>query len=291
MNGTVRDIIRIKPFVFLKKTDTLYCMGQEGFKRERQEEEGEKKKEEGEYNFEAIKELEKPLVLVLEKLKANIEAGLYDVLLSDDKGGRIPTLALREIMNKENEKAGRGSISTFFLSAGRGLSLTDDLQRAMKKYIEKKIKNKIERRALVVTEYVSSGMSIQVLADILKEAGVTAFDVAALVCNKEDIDLGEGQKFFSGITPHNAKENGWRVDESHPKELFTPSVYNRSELSGVVKKENTPYPQLHERLKKPSRRQRDQGTVNRKRKAREEVNKAREDVKTLAENAEKALGW
>lgn len=270
-------------------------MGQEGFKTEVPEEKGEETKKEGEYNLPEIKELEKPLILVLEKLKANIEAGVYDVLLSDDKGGRIPTLAIREIMNRVNQEAGRDKVSVYFLSGGQGLSRSDEAGKETKRYIEEKIKNEVKRKALVITEFVSSGVSAEILAGILKKAGV-AFDIAALVCGREDLELGEGYEFFSGITPENARENSWGREFL---EVDPPKIYH-ADISGVAKKENLPHPSIDERLKKPAQVElravmRDPRAFKKKRQAREElrekVNKAREDVKTLAKNAEKALGW
>ena len=272
-------------------------MGQESFKTEDIQGKNEKTKKEGGYNLEEIKELEKPLALVLEKLKANIEDGVYDVLLSDDKGGRIPTLALREIMNKANQETGRGNVLVYFLSAGNALSRLAEEGKEMKEYIKKEVKDKVERRALVVTEYVASGMSIKVLADILSEAGIAAFDVAALVCNRDDVALGEGHQFFSGITPENAEENGWHV--SALEGVALPLIYG-ARISGVTKRGDEPHPTLDPLLKKATRIELKNIAGNplafkkkrqEREKMRENVNKAREDVKTLAENAEKALGW
>ena len=283
----VHAMLVLRHFRFFKKMDTLYDMEQEGFKmREQGETEGNEK--EVEYHFKEIQELEKPLVLVLEKLRSNIEAGIYDVLLSDDIGGRITTLTLREIINKVNWKAGRENVLVYFLSAGHVLtSARSDTKGSMKKYIEERIKDKIRQRALVVTEYVATGKSVQELADILEAAGVTSFDVAALIVNGDDLELGKGRQFFSGITPKNAEENGLNAGKS-----LLPSIYKNHSISGVRKTEDAPYPELHPALKKPSQEEdRDQRDLQKRREIRREVNEAREDVKTLANNAEKALGW
>jgi len=267
----IHAVVTPRHFHFLKTMDTLYGMGQEGLKARKQEG-GSRNEKEGEYHFREIQELEKPLVLVLEKLRARIEAGVYDVLLSDDVGGRIPTLALRKIMNKVNEKAGKGDVSVYFLSGNMTDRPSSSIGRAMREHIKEKIKNEIVTRALVVTEYVASGTTIQVLTDILEDAGVTAFDVVALVSNEENLELGTGHWFFSGITPENTEESGWPINAGGDGPRI-PRIYG-TKVSGVIKVDAAPHPVL--------------GSSNRK---RLEIDKAREDVETLAKNAAKALGW
>ncbi len=45
-----------------------------------------------EYHFEEIAEIEQAVASLISQLKEKIKNGEYDTLISDDTGGRIPTL-------------------------------------------------------------------------------------------------------------------------------------------------------------------------------------------------------
>ena len=52
------------------------------------------------YHFEEMAEIEPAAIKLVRRLKESIEKGKYDALISDDAGGRIPTLLIRKIMRK-----------------------------------------------------------------------------------------------------------------------------------------------------------------------------------------------
>ncbi len=60
----------------------------------------------------------------------------YDTILSDDASGRLVTLFLRKLVNKEREKTKKKSVNTFFVSTGRhGLQ---EVTAAVEDFIRKK---------------------------------------------------------------------------------------------------------------------------------------------------------
>ncbi|MDP3999190.1 MAG: hypothetical protein Q8P76_01180 [bacterium] len=140
----------------------------------------EKKETEAKYNFEAIAELEKPMANLAEQLKEAIDKGEYDTLISDDAGGRIPTLVFRKVMMERMQKMHpdltpeqeREAMKTFFVAGGMA-----ELNRgALKKFFNKtapKIK-----KALLVTEFMESGKSIRRLGDLLEGSKID-FSIAA----------------------------------------------------------------------------------------------------------------
>ena len=133
-----------------------------------------------EYNFDIMNKAEVSMARLVKKLKNNIEDGDYSALLSDDTGGRIPTLVLRKIML---EKGPNKNIKTYFLSAGLGntpMKFMDD--RSEKRKYQKMItylKNMDfgDKKLLVVTEYMSMGNTLDGIGEALKDIGAN-FDFA-----------------------------------------------------------------------------------------------------------------
>jgi len=62
------------------------------------------KREESEYYHPEIAEIEPAMSALVEKIKSNIENGDYDTIISDDVGGRIPSLILRKIFKDKYPK-------------------------------------------------------------------------------------------------------------------------------------------------------------------------------------------
>src|SRR3989338_5186548 len=69
-----------------------------------------------EFNFPEIACLKEGMNALVHKLWANIDAGKYDALISDEVGGRIPTLVLREIIKARIPDA---NIGTYFIASGK----------------------------------------------------------------------------------------------------------------------------------------------------------------------------
>jgi len=131
-----------------------------------------------EFHFREIAEIESAMVSLVRQLKEKIESGEYDTLISDDVGGRIPTLVLRKIIKEHNPDK---KLGTFFIASGKTYLPTsadtekyDQLQEHLKKVTDK------TKKSLVVTQFIFTGKTLIGLANALKEAGVENFDIAAV---------------------------------------------------------------------------------------------------------------
>lgn len=182
------------------------------------------------FHFEEIAEIEPAMTSLVEQMKEKIENGEYDTLISDDVGGRIPTLILRRIMKDINPNK---KVDTYFIAGGKYLPI--DNQEKYQQLLDhlKRIASKT-RKALVVTQFVYTGKTIINLADALKEAGAKNFDVAIAEAmpyphfKKEELPMGLGpdNQYFIG----NQGKSKIREEHEH--------------LSGVLKssREYSPYP-------------------------------------------------
>lgn len=222
---------------------------------------GEKNNEkEPHYNFSEIAEMEPAMISLVEKLKDKIEKREYDTLISDDIGGRIPTLALRKVLKDR----GNEEINTFFLPGGsRAYELSGNKQ--FRGFVTNKLNPLVKNRALLVTEFVDTGNSINTLARVLERAGFSKFDAAIVTIRqgaiqKEGKQLVPGHKSFCGDTV-----------------AFTPKLYFADARLGGVEKKSTSDRTFIFRLKS-----KDRGD-NKKQEIQKDINKAREDAHIMAQ--------
>lgn len=131
-----------------------------------------------EFHFKEIAEIEPAMVSLVKQLKEKIDRGEYDTLISDDVGGRIPTLILRKIIKEYSPDK---KLVTFFIASGKTYLPTpantekyEQLQEHLKKVTDK------TKKALIVTQFIFTGKTLIRLADALKEAGVDNFDIATV---------------------------------------------------------------------------------------------------------------
>jgi len=93
-------------------------------------------KEEAEYYHPEIAEIEPAMIVLVEQIKSNIENGDYDTIISDDVGGRIPSLILRKIFKYKYPKR---KFNTFFVSGGQ--IINDKIQQELiNRFLNKKKK-------------------------------------------------------------------------------------------------------------------------------------------------------
>lgn len=167
------------------------------------------------FHFEEIAELEPAFVSLVERLKEKIERAEYDSLISDEIGGRIPTLVLRKIIKKRRPDARPG---TYFISGGRYLpGSSGSEQKAVNEEAEKYSElaqhmhdiTRDTRRALIVTQIISKGGTVSKLTQLLKEAGVHDVDVAALrQSSPSRAKISENNLYTGGGSRH-------AIDERH----------------------------------------------------------------------------
>jgi len=138
----------------------------------------ENKESASEFHFREIAEIEPAMVSLVNQLKEKIESGEYDTLISDDVGGRIPTLVLRKIIKELNPGQ---KIETYFIASGKTyLPTPADKEKygQLQEHLEKVTAK--TKKALVVTQFIFTGKTLIRLAHALKEAGVENFDIAAV---------------------------------------------------------------------------------------------------------------
>ena len=131
-----------------------------------------------EFHFREIAEIEPAMVSLVKQLKEKIDSGDYDTLISDDVGGRIPTLILRKIVKEHNPDQ---ELGTFFIASGKTYLPTSRDTEKYEKLQEhlRKITSKT-KKALIVTQIIFTGKTLIRLADALQEAGVDDFDIASV---------------------------------------------------------------------------------------------------------------
>jgi hypothetical protein len=246
-----------------------------------------------EYFFDPeFKELELLILPLIEKLKENIDKAEYDMLIGDDASGRIPTLILRGIIN---ERSGGPEIRTRFVAGGQ-LRSSAELKDTIRK-----IKPEIEKKALIVTEYISSGKSMEQLSNILKELEIS-FDIATL---KSEFD---GEKSVLQTLSDKLKDIGVSFGITDPRSRFgrdnikipensefyygqgthdpdvPPLIYDNSEMSGVRKDSRSesyaiPYKQYYSNM--VSKKLTDEKISDGRKGIQEKINKTRKDIDLL----------
>lgn len=270
----------------------------------------EKQESKSEYNFELIKGLEPAMVSLVEQLKNKIEAGEYSLLLSDDTGGRIPTLILRKIMK---EKGPEKDLKTYFLASGRDYH--PDKVKNPEEY--KKLMDYLKsldfgkRRTLIVTQYIGSGGTLRKIGSSLEDVGGRNFDFATVGTDGNGYDFlknfgGADQKksdFFegghvSGFANGHSRYSGIgqakeyspipikkakSIKEKGAREL-TSEDYD--EIFGITKGDNAEEKSKKqnnlERRKEYERIKNSPLTAEEEQEIQRKVNLAREDVATMA---------
>jgi hypoxanthine phosphoribosyltransferase len=111
----------------------------------------------------------------------------YDTILSDDAGGRLPSLFLRRIINRKREELGREPSNTYFIGWGRHANRKRDWE--VRKFIWSKRKQ--IGKALLVTEHIRTGGSLNELAKLLEETEIN-FDIATV--STEQLPTDESMK-------------------------------------------------------------------------------------------------
>ena len=231
---------------------------------EKLEEQTKRAEKEPHYNFSEIAEMEPAMISLIKKLKDKIESGEYDTLISDDVGGRIPTLILREIMLGKGRYDNENKLNTFFLAGGRGDWQPDT--KESEEFISRRIIPSMKKKALLITEYIDSGDSVAKFIKLFEKAGLKNFDVAAVVISQPEYaykrqriifpshDLYAGEK---GSVPSLYRVRGW-----------TGGVHKTVGGGKLLRSKNEWYEYRDKRLRQE---------------AQKAVNKTREDAHTMAE--------
>ena len=177
------------------------------------------------YEREQIEELEKPILHILKELQPAIDKGEYTLLISDDRSGRIPAMILGWAVKYicEAKKLEHPLFRPLAASTRDLGGLAQYKAEALDEHV-KKIRDTLDKRgtagrALVVSEFISTGKGLDTLMETLAANNI-ARDVAVV-----------------GLSPGVSKrelEEKWkcRVIEGGLSKI--PAVYG-THLSGIKK--------------------------------------------------------
>lgn len=188
----------------------------------------------------------------------------YDTLLSDDASGRLVTLLLRDVANRQRKEMKKRNIQTYFIAGGGyiNIDIRKETYRAIWDFI--KSKKDMLSKTLLVTEHTYNGKGMIPLVKILESL---------------EIDFG-----IATISIENL-HRGILGKIKDKDELFYGSVgivgldlWGDDTYSGVRKDKKTP--QAHPIKSDPSDVTPEEKLL---------VNQAREDIKTLGKELYKLI--
>ncbi len=130
------------------------------------------------YNFPEIEALKTGVLAVTEKVKENIDSDKYTLLLSDEVGGRIPTLIFRKMIKDRHPES---KVRTNFIASGQSYLPTREETHDYKKLFDHLQQiAKPEDKILLITQYVHHGGTLRTLLEALHHAGMYSIDIAAV---------------------------------------------------------------------------------------------------------------
>jgi hypothetical protein len=195
-------------------------------------EETEKARAETKFLNKEIAEIKPATIELAKQLKEKIEQGGYDALISDDAGGRIPTLLLRKIFNSVNPAK---KVETLFIASGQlyfPQEGTEDYKKLLD-YLKNFKEVKEIKKALLVTQFVFKGDTLAKLLYALEEVGISADAAVLEVAFPDELRARqpEGTNIFIGSVQGHMIH---KISEEHEK------------LSGVTKaRPYSPIPQKY----------------------------------------------
>jgi len=261
------------------------------------------------YYFPEILSLKERMTALALKMKESIDSGKYSVLVSDEVGGRIPTLILRELIKSANPEK---EIQTFFIASGKSYlhNLNSKLYEDYLKFFSTKVSP--EDHLLLITQYIHSGGTIADLSKILKDAGVVNIDIAVarslldqktaeyVLPNADNIFIGENNTGSERVDEESVWFTGVGKDQK-PESIFPKKLANLIETEGrgrfVTEKEydsffgiedNDKSWEVIEKSRDPKSNYnydeyaKSTLTEEEKVKLQENINKVRKDINTLA---------
>ena len=172
--------------------------------------------------IQAIKELIPPIDTILSEMKEKMQQNTYDMLIGDDTSGRIPTLIFRGVINSIRKENGDEPIPVFFVRSDYGRLPAYDRKRLTQQI---RSVEKPTPKALIITDYMSSGLHVRRIGDIVHKSEAS-YDIAAMSRNNELCQ--------KGLHRHE------QIYPLKPRPDKLPAIYNRPELTGLSRSSQTP---------------------------------------------------
>lgn len=228
--------------------------------------------------YEEIGELEEPIQKILEQLRDKIENGEYGVIVGDDASGRVPALIFDKVIKGAYQENNHEQPQTLFFAGSRVThgSLGKGEKFEKKKFAANFLKRgllgkKLKGKALIVTDTIETGGSLESIAGGLKEAGIE-FDIAT-ICMLSD----RTQEEFPAVKEELERKLGGEVYYGYAGSEV-PQIFAKHNLSGVYKDPRKPFAEPSPILK-----ERKWGVAENRFLKPAHI-EAREDVKVLAED-------
>ncbi len=176
----------------------------------------------GDYETDA-RTMEPSVIKTCRQLKPDFEKGKYSLIVVDDISGRLPGLAIKgvaDFISNVNHKQKPGIV---FIQASSGIhhwEVVNQFNQRILPHLDI-VKRK---RVLIVTDYINTGSSIEMISAPLTKNGIR-FDVVALEISPFAQNKGNYQKI---------RKSAIRI-LSGPSETVGTKIYNRPDLSGLGK--------------------------------------------------------
>lgn len=134
------------------------------------------------YDVKEFEALAPHFINLVEKLKTDLEKAEFDVIISDEAGGRIPTLVLLHILRKLHPYK---YFRTMFISLGKKIVLQSDVSIALiyTYLMNKKI---TLSNFLVSTEYIHDGSVMKILVEALKICDPRSILISSLFAKEQE---------------------------------------------------------------------------------------------------------
>lgn len=141
--------------------------------------------------------IEEPMLELARQLRGRFESGFYQLIVGDGLKGRFPTLVIGEFASRV---ANKNNIKPPIVSQ---LIMKRDDPRVIKNRIDE-LKEIIEtgniKTALIVTEFIYSGDTINNLGMLLRSLGIVSTNTATLDAS---VSRESNDWFFIGYNPQN----------------------------------------------------------------------------------------
>jgi hypothetical protein len=145
---------------------------------------GDKEKKE-EFNFKEILEIKNSLTDIVFQIKNKIETNYYNNLISDEVGGRIPTIVLKKIINTIKPEH---NFNTLFLSVS-GEKDFNEIKDLLVNNLD------LNGNTLISTEYIRTGSMITKMCEILRKCNIKNIDLCTL-CVSDDFSSKDREEFL-----------------------------------------------------------------------------------------------
>ena len=198
-------------------------------------------KAKGEIQLEEVAELEAPIKVIIEKIKDRIERGEYGLIIGDDASGRVPTRILGDFIQKVCDSKGLYKPNIVFMpgklekemeSFWSKIKIEENAAQKQRQELDDYLTSRgavKERRVLIITDTLKTGVSLKTLVELLRETGYGC-DIATMGIEQPIIGQGikeslRGIDIFSGEYRRN----------DNPDNSNTPKIYENKKMSGVSK--------------------------------------------------------